>query len=97
MADDLTPDLQLPDGVELPEAAETLDQLLDRLAAAHPEMSRGRIHAIVVEEHGLLVGLEPGDIVPPIVVAATIERVLRDVAKAREIDELSVERDDDAV
>lgn len=58
-------------------SSETFEQLVERMAAASPELTSAQIQGIVVEEHELLTGLLPGDVVPAIVVEATAERVAR--------------------
>jgi hypothetical protein len=64
------------------DSPETYEQLTARLAAEYPTVPRGRIEGILVEEHDLLVGLRPGDIVPFVVAEAVAERLDREVARA---------------
>ncbi|TPW76357.1 hypothetical protein [Schumannella soli] len=56
-------------------SAESYEQLATRLATEHPTLTLGHIETILTEEHELLIGIDPADIVPPIVVEATLERV----------------------
>lgn len=56
-------------------SAESYEQLASRLAGEHPTVTLGHIETILTEEHELLTGIDPADIVPPIVVEATLERV----------------------
>jgi hypothetical protein len=65
------------------DAAETFEQLSARLSHEFPTITRGRIEGIIVEEHDLLIGLRPGDIVPGIVAGAVIERLERELARLR--------------
>ncbi|TPW71069.1 hypothetical protein [Schumannella sp. 10F1B-5-1] len=64
--------------------AESYEQLTERLAAEHPTLTTGQIETIMTEEHDLLMGIDPADIVPPIVVEATLERV--EQVEARQAD-----------
>jgi len=56
-------------------SAESYEQLAGRLRSEHPSLTLGHIETILTEEHELLIGIDPADIVPPIVVEATLERV----------------------
>lgn len=58
-------------------SSETFEQLVERMAAASPDLTPAQIEGIVIEEHDLLTGLTPGDVVPAIVAEATAERVAR--------------------
>ncbi|GAB3410656.1 hypothetical protein GCM10027515_31270 [Schumannella luteola] len=63
------------------DAAETFEQLVNRLAATHPRVFPGRIAGILFEEHDLLVGTPAGDIIGPTVVDAVAERVAREQSR----------------
>lgn len=64
------------------ESAGTFEQVVIRLSHDFPTVSRGTIQRIMLEEHDLLIGVQPGDIVPPVLVEATIERLERLAASA---------------
>ncbi|TPW75595.1 hypothetical protein [Schumannella soli] len=52
--------------------------LLDELAVRFPAVPRGRVEAILVEEHEILLGGEPGDVMPELLREAVLERVERE-------------------
>jgi hypothetical protein len=52
--------------------------LLDELFVRFPSVPRGRVEAILVEEHEILIGGEPGDVVPELLRDAVLERVQRE-------------------
>ncbi|TPW72910.1 hypothetical protein [Schumannella sp. 10F1B-5-1] len=61
------------DGSALPTAT-----LLDQLCAHFPGAGRGHVETVMVEEHEILVGGEPGDVVPGVLFAAVLERLQRE-------------------
>ncbi|GAB3410035.1 hypothetical protein GCM10027515_29850 [Schumannella luteola] len=52
--------------------------LLDELLVRFPSVPRGRVEAMLVEEHEILLGGEPGDVVPQVLRDAVLERVERE-------------------
>lgn len=51
--------------------------IVDRLAEHFPQVTRGHIEAVIVEEHEIIVGGVPGDLVPAIVADGVRERIAR--------------------
>jgi hypothetical protein len=68
-------------------AAESYDAAATRLSSQFPQLTSGRILGIMSEEHDLLLGFDPADVIAPIVIEATLERIQMELERlARDSD-----------
>lgn len=69
--------------------AESYDAAATRLSAQYPQLTAGRILGIMSEEHDLLLGFDPADVIAPIVIEATLERIQMELDRIVRPDELA--------
>jgi hypothetical protein len=66
--------------MQLDDAAMPYDAVVRRARAEFPAAPRGHIESILVEEHEIIAGGVPGDLVPGLVVAGVRERLAREAS-----------------
>ncbi|WBU37935.1 CUE domain-containing protein [Homoserinibacter sp. YIM 151385] len=66
-----------------PDGAVPFTGIVDHLSEVFPHIGRGHIESVLVEEHEIIVGGVPGDLVPAAVAEGVRERLLRATIESR--------------